>query len=71
MSWKLYEHKVLERFREIYPNSEILYNTSIKGNKSVRSRQIDTLLINQVGKTTVKTVVDSKCFSKKINIRKS
>lgn len=68
MSWKLYEHKVLERFREIYPNSEILYNTSIKGFKSERSRQIDTLLINQVGSTVVKTVIDSKCFSKKINI---
>lgn len=51
MNWKLYEHKVLERFREIYPNSEILYNTSIKGIKSGRSRQIDTLLINRVGRT--------------------
>ncbi len=68
MSWKLYEHKVLERFRELYPNSEIQYNTSIKGIKSGRSRQIDTLLINQVGNTEVKTVIDSKCFSKKISI---
>ncbi|MEY3498353.1 MAG: hypothetical protein RL308_22 [Bacteroidota bacterium] len=68
MNWKLYEHKVLERFREIYPNSEILYNTSIKGIKSGRSRQIDTLLINRVGRTEVKTVIDSKCFSKKISI---
>jgi hypothetical protein len=68
MSWKLYEHKVLERFRELYPSSEVKYNTSIKGIKSGRSRQIDTLIVNKVGKTEVKTVIDSKCFSKKISI---
>lgn len=68
MSWKLYEHKVLEKFREIYPNSEIKYNTTIRGIKSGRSRQIDTLLINRFGNTEVKTVIDSKCFSKRISV---
>lgn len=68
MNWKLYEHKVLERFREIYPTSEVRYNTSIKGIKSGRSRQIDTLIINKVGGTEVKTVIDSKCYAKRINI---
>lgn len=68
MSWKLYEHKVLERFREIYPTSEVQYNTSIKGIKSGRSRQIDTLIINKVGNTEVKTVIDSKCYAKRISI---
>ncbi len=68
MSWKLNEHKVLDRFRELYPNSEIAYNASIRGIKSGRSRQIDTLLINRVGNTEVRIVIDSKYFGKKINI---
>lgn len=69
MSWKLYEHKVLERLRELYPNSEVEYNTSIRGIKSGRSRQIDTLITQKIGTTEIKTVVDSKCFGKKINIK--
>lgn len=68
MNWRLYEHKVLERFKELYPNSEVLYNTSIRGMKSGRSRQIDTLLINKIGNTVVKIAIDSKYFSKKISI---
>lgn len=69
MSWKIYEHKVLEKLRELYPNSEVFYNVGIKGFKSGRSRQIDTLIINRIGNTEIKTVVDSKLFGKKIDIK--
>lgn len=69
MSWKLYEHKVLEKFRELYPNSEVKYNAKIKGLKSGRSRQVDTLIINEFNEVKITTVIDSKCYTKKIDIK--
>lgn len=42
--WNLYEHRVHEKFRSLYPNALIEYNAKIKGEMSKRSRQLDSLI---------------------------
>lgn len=68
-NWNLYEHRVHEKFKLLYPNAIVEYNAAIKGVMSERSRQIDTLITNTINNIEYKIVLDAKYFAKKIDVK--
>ena len=69
MSWNLYEHKVHEKFRELYPEAIIQYNVKLRGLKSKRSRQVDSLVSDEINGIGYRIAIDAKYFTKKIDVK--
>lgn len=68
-SWRDYEGQVFEKFREKYPNQEILFNQNIVGRYSLVERQIDILIKASIADSVQIGVFDCKKFNKKIDVK--
>jgi len=68
-SWKAYEQQVFQLFREHYPNANVQTNAHVKGRYSKRKRQIDVLITEETPAGTLKTVIDSKFFKRKVDVK--
>jgi tetratricopeptide (TPR) repeat protein len=68
-SWKTYEQQVFQLFREHYPNANVQTNAHVKGRYSKRKRQIDVLITEETPAGALKTVIDSKFFKRKVDVK--
>ena len=67
--WQSYEQKVFALFKEHYPNARVRKNVHLKGRFSKRARQVDILLSETTPAGVVKTVIDTKCFKRKVDVK--
>lgn len=69
LEWVDYEQQVFEVFKEHFPAATIQKNVHIVGRFSKRKRQIDILMAEDTPAGTLKTVVDAKCFKRKVDVK--
>ncbi|MEZ7496598.1 restriction endonuclease [Leeuwenhoekiella aequorea] len=69
MNWQEYEKQVYEELKSIYIDEEIIFNHSVIGRYSKRSRQIDVYIREKVGNEYFITIVDCKFYNKKVNVK--
>jgi tetratricopeptide (TPR) repeat protein len=67
--WKVYEKQVFDHFKEHFPGAEIKKNVHVMGRFSRRKRQIDVLVIEESPAGTITTVVDTKFFGRKVDVK--
>jgi len=67
--WAVYEQQVFEHFKEHFPAAKVRRNVSVKGRFSKRKRQIDILVTENTPAGILKTVVDTKLFRRKIDVK--
>jgi hypothetical protein len=67
--WGDYEKQVFEEFKVHLPEARIRRNVRIKGRFSKRRRQIDILISEATPTGRLKTVVDTKCFKRKVDVK--
>ncbi len=68
MNWKDYEKKVHAYYSQMYPNAHITHNAKIAGRYSGINRQIDILIEDDVADYPIKIVIDTKYYSRKIDV---
>ncbi|GAB3825787.1 restriction endonuclease [Hymenobacter jeollabukensis] len=69
MDWKKYEEEVFDALSAHYINDTIIKNHKIKGRYSNRSRQIDIYIEQKINGSNYITIVDSKNYNKKIDVK--
>lgn len=69
MDWKQYEKEIHAYFLSMYPEAIITYDTELVGRFSKIKRQIDVLIEDDVAGYPIRLVVDTKYFSKKIDVK--
>lgn len=67
--WKVYESQVFKLFKEHFPHATVRRNVHVRGRYSRRKRQIDVLLIEQTPAGIVKTIIDTKLFKRKVDVK--
>jgi hypothetical protein len=67
--WRDYEKVIHEMFSEMYPEAEIVHNTSLTGRYSKTSRQIDILITDYAAGEKFTIVVDGKYYGKHIDVK--
>lgn len=67
--WATYEEQVFELFKEHFPAAEIERNVRVRGRFSKRKRQIDILISEQTPAGPLKTVVETKYLTRKIDVK--
>ncbi len=67
--WTIYEQQVFEEFKLHFPAAKIRKNVRVTGRFSKRKRQIDILVIEKTPAGTLKTVVDTKLFKRKVDVK--
>jgi hypothetical protein len=67
--WATYEEQVFELFKEYFPAADVARNVHLKGLFSKRKRQIDILITEQTPAGTLKTVVETKFFKRKVDVK--
>lgn len=67
--WATYEEQVFELLKEHFPAAEIARNVHARGLFSKRKRQIDILITEQTPAGTLKTVVETKFFKRKVDVK--
>jgi tetratricopeptide (TPR) repeat protein len=67
--WAFYEQQVFEEFKLHFPAAKIKTNVRVTGRFSKRKRQIDILIIEETPAGTLKTVVDTKLFKRKVDVK--
>ncbi len=68
-SWAVYEEQVFELFKEHFPAARIRKNVRVKGRFSKRKRQIDILMTETTPAGILKTVIDTKFFKRKVDVK--
>lgn len=68
-SWADYEHQVFGEFKQHFPSARIKTNVRVIGRFSKRKRQIDILVTEKTPGGTLKTVVDTKLFKRKVDVK--
>lgn len=69
MNWKEYENKVFDALSVNYIDDVVEKNFRVKGRYSKRSRQIDIYIKQRINDSDFITIVDSKNYNKKINVK--
>ena len=69
MDWKEYELAVFNLLKDEYPNSIVSHNVYVEGFLSKKKRQIDILLEENVGGNSIKTIVDTKFYHRKVDVK--
>ena len=67
--WTTYEQQVFELFREHFPKATVRKNVRVRGRFSKRKRQIDILITEKTPVGKLKTVIDTKCFQRKVDVK--
>lgn len=67
--WRNYEKEIHEIFSQMYPEAEIVHNTSLTGRYSKTSRQIDILITDYAAGEKITIVVDGKYYGKHIDVK--
>lgn len=67
--WKVYESQVFKLFKEHFPHATVRRNVHVRGRYSRRKRQIYVLLIEQTPAGIVKTIIDTKLFKRKVDVK--
>lgn len=67
--WATYEEQVFESFKEHFAAADIERNVRVRGRFSKRKRQIDILISEQTPAGLLKTVVETKYFKRKIDVK--
>jgi tetratricopeptide (TPR) repeat protein len=67
--WADYEQQVFELLKQHFPSAEIRKNVRVKGRFSRRARQIDILLTENSPAGILKTVIDTKLFKRKVDVK--
>jgi tetratricopeptide (TPR) repeat protein len=67
--WLTYEDQVFDVFKEHYPNATVQRNVHLVGRFSKRKRQIDILITEDAPSGPLQTVVDTKFFKRKIDVK--
>lgn len=67
--WATYEEQVFDLFKEHFPAAEIARNVHMKGRFSKRKRQIDILITEKTPAGILKTVVETKYFKRKVDVK--
>lgn len=67
--WTVYEQQVFELFRQYFPEAKVRKNVRVKGHFSKRKRQIDILMTENTPAGILKTVVDTKFFKRKVDVK--
>lgn len=67
--WASYEQKVFELFKDHFPKAEVQKNVRVRGRFSKRSRQIDILVSQNTPAGQLRTVIDTKLFKRKVNVK--
>ena len=69
MNWRDYEEQVYRLLKVHLPYARLRKNVKIRGRYSGRKRQIDILISEPTGQGRVRTVVDAKHFSRKVDVK--
>lgn len=69
MNWKEYEQEVFNELRNRYPDASILYNQKVLGCISGVERQIDILMEEENFDSPIRTIIDTKKHSSRIDIK--
>ena len=68
-SWKKYEDNVYEECKTHFANATVKKNVKITGKYTSRKRQIDVCIDEDINGYLIRTVVDCKQYSKKIDVK--
>jgi hypothetical protein len=68
-AWTAYEQQVFDLFREHFPKAVVRKNVMVRGRFSKRMRQIDILVTEITPVGQLKTVVDTKYFKRKVDVK--
>ncbi len=66
---KTYERQVYEEFSSQFPEARILQTQHLPGRFSKRRRQIDLLITEATPAGSITTVIDAKCFKRKVDVK--
>jgi hypothetical protein len=67
--WTIYEQRVFELFKDQLPAARVRKNVHVRGRFSKRKRQIDILIAEKTRFGILKTVVDTKLFNRKVDVK--
>jgi hypothetical protein len=67
--WTIYEQQVFELFKDHLPSAKVRKNVHVKGRFSKRKRQIDILIAEKTAVGILKTVIDTKLFNRKVDVK--
>src|SRR5437016_6092409 len=67
--WTIYEQQVFELFKAHFPAAKVRKNVHVRGRFSKRKRQIDILVVERTPTGILKTVVDTKFFRRKVDVK--
>src|SRR5216684_6153108 len=67
--WTIYEQRVFELFKDQLPAAKVRKNVHVRGRFSKRKRQIDILIAEKTPVGTLTTVVDTKLFNRKVDVK--
>lgn len=69
MNWRDYEKRVYQEMVRIYPYANIHHNVRLPGRFSRTTRQVDILVTGIAGGLLYRTVVDTKLYNRKIDVK--
>jgi tetratricopeptide (TPR) repeat protein len=67
--WATYEQQVFDLFKAHSPKAEVRQNVRVRGQFSKRTRQIDILIVENTPAGQIRTVIDTKLFKRKVNVK--
>lgn len=67
--WRNYELELFEHFKLEHPNSSVKHDVRLDGYKSGVSRQIDILVEEKLGDRIVRTAIEAKHYSRRIDVK--
>ena len=67
--WTVYEQQVFDLLESHFLGAKVRQNVRLKGRFSKRQRQIDILVTEQTPAGILKTVVDTKFFERKVDVK--
>ena len=69
MTWQDYEKLVFENIKDSFPNATCQFNSKVLGKYSKGERQCDVLVTQTIAGETIKTLIDAKYYSKKVDVK--
>lgn len=68
-AWLEYERAVFKELTEKYPDATIAHDVRLPGGRSSAARQVDVLIEEHIADTVVRTAVDAKHRSRRIDVK--
>jgi len=69
MDWRKYEKEIYNSLIKTYPNTDIIFNTQIKGRYSKQNRQIDILVEGRIAGSRFRLIIDGKYYNTNLDIK--